>query len=133
MPQIYSLVFETIIGAPSLGSNIQYKTNCATDMASAATGDQDKEPISHKDLEIRQKKDRGERKPSDIMVETYIHPGDESWAERASASLMRKSSSKSKESTPSYKDSEIDRRRSKESTPAGASACSKESTPSECS
>jgi len=134
MLPIYCLVVETTIGAPILSSGIHYKTSCATapDMASAA-GDQNKEPISHKDLEIKQKKDRGERKPSDIMVETYRNPGAETWAERASASLMRKSSSKTKESTPSSMDSESDRRKSKESSPAGASACSKESTPSECS
>ena len=90
----------------------------------------DKEPMSHKELASLQRKDRGERKPSDIMVETFVSPGDESWAERAAASLVRKSS-KSKETTP-QRDSEGERR-SKESSPAGASGCSKESTPSDAS
>ena len=34
----------------------------------------------------QQRKERGERKPTDIMVETINSPGDDSWARAASAS-----------------------------------------------
>ena len=127
MPQVYTLVFETSIGAPSLSSQVEYrKLNSSARRMAASKEEADKEPMSHKELASLQRKDRGERKPSDIMVETFVSPGDESWAERAAASLVRKSS-KSKETTP-QRDSEGERR-SKESSPAGASGCSKESTP----
>jgi len=126
MPQSYTLIFETSVGAPTLGCDFLFQSpNSEALMASANFDPEDKEPMSHRDLEIKQRKDRGERKPSDIMIETFRHPGDESWAERASASLIRKSSSKSKESTP-FRDA-------KECSPAGGSSCSKESTPSDCS
>jgi len=132
MPQLYILVFETSLGAPSL-SQVEYiKLNCIDKKMASSNQERDKEPMSQRDLASLQKKDRGERKPSDIMVETFVRPGDESWAERAAVSLMRKSASKSKETTP-QRDHEMERLRSKESSPAGASACSKESTPSEAS
>lgn len=135
MPQIYSLIFETSINAPSLKSDLRYQTdNCESIMSKAVeTSSEDKGPLSQKDFETKQRKDRGERKASDIMVETFRSPGDETWAEKAAASLVRKSSSKSKESTPAREETG-DKRKSKESSPAGASsACSKESTPSDCS
>ena len=126
MPQVYTLIFETESSkdAPSLSSDFQYLTSAGSIMASA-TADSS-EPLSYKEMEEKQKTDRGQRKASDIMIETYNSPADDTWAERAGASLVRKSSSKSKESTP------IDDRK-KEGSPAGASGCSKESTPSECS
>jgi len=107
-------------------------------MASAAP-DQEKELQNHSEVVAQQKKERGPRKPSDIIVETFVRPGDESWAEKASAALSRKSSSKSmtsKESSPAGAAGSIDlgaRPHSKESSPAGASWSSKESTPSESS
>jgi len=125
MPQSYTLIFETCVAAPKLGSDILYQSPNSESLMASANIDTDEEPMSHRDLESKQRKDRGERKPSDIMIETFKHPGDESWAERASASLMRKSSSKSKENTP-FRDA-------KECSPAGGSSCSKESTPSDCS
>ena len=127
MPQVYTLVIETSVGAPRLSREVEYNKPSEPRMSGEET---DKGPLSQKELASLQKKERGERKPSDIMVETFDRPGHDSWAERAAASLMRKSSSKSKESTP-RRDQEVERQRSKESSPAGASGCSKESTPSE--
>ena len=127
MPQVYTLVIETSVGAPRLSREVEYNKPSERRMSGEET---DKGPLSQKELASLQKKERGERKPSDIMVETFDRPGHDSWAERAAASLMRKSSSKSKESTP-RRDQEVERQRSKESSPAGASGCSKESTPSE--
>merc|ERR1719318_853915 len=45
------------------------------------------------------RKERGQRKASDILVETFVNPGDQSWADRAAASLSKKSFV-SKESSP---------------------------------
>jgi hypothetical protein len=47
----------------------------------------------------QQKKERGERKPTDIVVETILAPGDESWAAQAAKSSS-KSRNTSKEGTP---------------------------------
>ena len=104
MPQVYTLVIETSVGAPSLGSEIEYNKESEGRMSYSGCGGKeetasDREPLSQRELASLQKKERGERKPSDIMVETFDRPGHDSWAERAAASLMRKSSSKSKEST----------------------------------
>ena len=127
MPPIYSLIFETTTGSSCLSEDFKYRGPGTKDVMAAANISPDSEPPSQRELEARQRRDRGGRKPSDLMVETFVSPGDETWADRASASLMRKSSSKSKEPTP------LRDRDSKESSPAGKSYCSKESTPSECS
>ena len=122
MVQTYRLLFETIEEAPAL--DIEYK---AETMASGGDlVDDSTSTISFLSSPLRsvlgeqQRKERGERKPTDIMVETINNPGDESWARAASASLARKSSSKS-------------RNTSKEGTPVeGArSRDSKEGTPGE--
>ena len=131
MPQVYSLIFETSVSAPSLSSDIIYQASntqplLTTDSSLAESG-----PMSQKEVQSRQRQERGERRASDIVVESFRHPGDESWADRASSSLVRKSSSKSKESTPARdgQESPEDRKKSKESSPAGASNYSKESLP----
>ena len=116
MVQTYRLLFETIEEAPAL--DIEYK---AEKMASG--GDfEDKISFLSSPLPSvlgeQQRKERGERKPTDIMVETINSPGDDSWARAASASLARKSSSKS-------------RTTSKEGTPVDGARSSKEGTPGE--
>lgn len=67
--------------------------------------------------QVMLEKSRGNRKPGEIVVETYTQ-GDGTWADMVSASLPTKKSSKtpSKESTPFSKESS--RRSTKESTPA---------------
>ena len=135
MPQVYSLIFETSVSAPSLSSDIIYQASNTEPLLTTHSSLAESGPMSQKEVQSRQRQQRGERRASDIVVESFRHPGDESWADRASSSLVRKSSSKSKESTPARdgQESPEDRKKSKESSPAGASNYSKESTPSECS
>ena len=125
MPIAYGLTFETVTSAPALTSDIVYSSS----RMASANPNPAKEPQNYDEVVAQQRKERGQRKPSDIIVETFVQPGDESWAERAAASLARKSSSKSltsKESSPAGAVA-------KEASPPGASWCSKESTPSESS
>ena len=78
--------------------------------------------------------ERGERLASELLVETFVSPGDLSWAERAaSATSWRRSQSASKENTP-----DLERRGaaggsySKEATPlssCGRQSSVKETTP----
>jgi len=134
MPISYGLIFETITSAPSLSPDLEYSSPNTTRMASANHAP-DKDSNSLEELQI---KERGQRKPSDILVETIVKPGDQSWADRAAGVLSKKSSSKSllsKESSPAGAGAmdHSGRSFSKEASPAGASWCSKESTPSESS
>ena len=133
MPVAYGLIFETVPSAPALSPDIEYSSSPATRMASA-----NPDPVKEaQQCDELQRKERGQRKPSDILVETFVQPGDQTWADRAAASLSKKSSSKSlgsKESSPAGAVSmEACGRTSKDASPAGASWCSKESTPSESS
>ena len=71
----------------------------------------------------QQRRERGQRRPSDIMVETIHGPGEETWAIRAAAAMARRSETKSrsvsKEGTPGSEASVGARSRdsTKESTP----------------
>jgi len=69
--------------------------------------------------QVMLEKPRGNRKPRDIVVETYTQ-GEGTWADMVSVSLPTKKSSKpsSKESTPFSQSKESSRRSTKESTPA---------------
>eukprot|EP00092_Neocalanus_flemingeri_P012762 GFUD01013752.1.p1 GENE.GFUD01013752.1~~GFUD01013752.1.p1 ORF type:complete len:614 (-),score=212.76 GFUD01013752.1:76-1917(-) len=138
MLQTYGLTLEIVTGAPSLSPDFAFSSSSSNTRMASASPDPEKEPQNDSESVAQQQKERGQRKPSDIIVETFVRPGDESWAERAAAALSRKSSSKSlasKESSPEGAASieAVSSYHSKETSPAGASWCSKESTPSESS
>eukprot|EP00092_Neocalanus_flemingeri_P021045 GFUD01022801.1.p1 GENE.GFUD01022801.1~~GFUD01022801.1.p1 ORF type:complete len:614 (-),score=210.70 GFUD01022801.1:48-1889(-) len=138
MTQTYGLTLETVTGAPSLSPDFIFSSSSSNSRMASANPDLGNEPQHHSEFVAQQQRERGQRKPSDIIVETFVRPGDESWAEKAAAALSRKSSSKSLASKESSPDGAASieagaRYHSKETSPAGASWCSKESTPSESS
>jgi len=126
MPITYGLVFETVTEL-TLSSDLEYQSPFSANMATSLP--KTEESKSSNDINEQQRKERGQRKPSDIIVETFVQPGDETWAEKAAASLSRKpsrSTFSSKESTPAIPGD-------RELSPTAASSYSKESTPSESS
>jgi len=135
----YTLVFETIQEAPLL--DIDYKSyNTETgsgqgqDMASGGNTGEGTEGLTFLSSPLpsvlceEQRKERGQRKPTDIIVETIVEPGCETWAERAAAAQPRMSKSRntSKETTPSDSSAGA---RSKESTPLEGRRPGKETSP----
>jgi BRCA1-associated protein len=92
----YRLLLETIEAAPA--PDIEY-------LGMASGGEEPAAEVSFLSpplpsvLGEQQKRERGERKPTDIVVETILAPGDESWAARAAKSSS-KSRNTSKKGTP---------------------------------
>ena len=89
MLPIYSLIFETTTGSPGLSEDFKYRGPGARDVMAAANISLASEPPSQREIEARQRRDRGGRKPSDLMVETFVSPGDESWGEEGGARSRR--------------------------------------------
>jgi len=138
MVHFYGLTVETISEAPSLNINYGQKLIVMSqdDSVDGAVGGaeevRERRGSGSQSLVQKQFKERGQRKPTDVIVETFVSPGDESWTERAAASVLtRKASSRSlgsssKENTPVSKETTPV---SKESTPASDRRTGKDSTP----